>query len=248
MSKIHLVDQGSAEWYAVRLGIPTASNFHKIVTPAKGELSTAKTMWDYMHRLIAERLLKDSMDSQLKVEWIEHGKAEEPHAAQHFEFTNSVHLEPVGFVTNDEGRLGCSPDALIRGSREAVEIKCPAPWTQIGYLLDGPGADYQPQVQGQIWVGQFECVHFYSYHPRMPAQHIPTLPNPNYLPKLSSALSYFVDELDRRTERARALGAYVVTERVTRPLDQAYGDQAAQEAEPPIQVVVPDGGSILDAG
>ena len=34
------VEQGSNEWIAARLGLPTASNFDKIITPG-GKLSTS---------------------------------------------------------------------------------------------------------------------------------------------------------------------------------------------------------------
>ena len=60
-----------------------------------------------------------------------------------------------GAVPSDDGRIGCSPDRTVmeKGGRYSlVEIKCPAPWTHIGYLLDGPGADYRQQVQGQLLV------------------------------------------------------------------------------------------------
>jgi hypothetical protein len=30
-----------------------------------------------------------------------------------------------------EKTLGCSPDGLIAGTKEAIEIKAPAPWTHI---------------------------------------------------------------------------------------------------------------------
>ena len=58
---IHNVEQGSAEWIKLLLSIPTASNFHKIVTPAKGEYS--KQARGYAFRLVAQTLLNESFDS-----------------------------------------------------------------------------------------------------------------------------------------------------------------------------------------
>lgn len=241
-----IIEPGSAEWYEARLGKPTASNFEKIITPVT--LEPSRQARPYMMRLIAERLLKDSTEDQLKVEWIEHGKAHEPHAYQQFEFTNEVKLQPAGFIPSKDGRYGCTPDALVVGRREGVEIKCPAPWTQLSYLLDGPGADYRPQVQGQILAAELECNHFYSYHPRMPAKHLVILPDQEFLEKFDPILQRFLDTLDELTERAKSLGAYIVTPgRVQRPLDRAYGEQAEQEDQP-IQMIVPDGGTIMDAG
>lgn len=241
MAKVYRnFEQGSADWYRCRLGIPTASQFNKIITPARGELSSQAK--GYMYRLIAERLLKDSMDDQINVEWIERGKEMQPAAAAQFQLVNDLTVEPVGFITTDDGLWGCSPDYLVKGKREGVEVKCPAPWTQIQYLLDGPGVDYRPQVQGQLLIGEFEVNHFYAFHPRMPARHIVTLRDEEYIRKMTFALIEFTELLAQETERARQLGAYVETIRTSTPLDQSVERQDA------LHIVLPDGGTILDGG
>lgn len=217
--KFFPVAQGSASWYELRLGRPTASNFHKIVTPG-GKASAQAPK--YLYRLVAERLLHDTMDDQIGyVQWVEWGKANEGHAVAQFEFTHEMQLEPGGLVMTDDGRLAASPDRIYR-KREGVEIKCPAPWTMVEYLLDGPGDDYRPQVQGQMLVGEFIGVHFYAYHPQMPAYHKVTLPDPNYQAVLRSALNMFCDALDVATERAKAIGAYAVTRRLQTPAEVAF--------------------------
>jgi hypothetical protein len=234
--KFHRVQQGSAEWYDLRLGRPTSSMFHKIITP-KGEPS--KQAIKYMYRLIAERLLHESQDDQLDfVRWIEHGRANEPNAVALFEFNNELQLEPGGFVTTDDGRLGASPDRMLKGAKEAVEIKCPAAFTQIGYLLDGPGEDYRAQVQGQMLVGEFQGVHFFTYHPQMPPFQQVHLPDTRFQGMLRSALSAFCDALDSATERARSLGAYAVVRRIATPADVAYGGPAVD-----LQIVNPEEGT-----
>lgn len=232
MSKFYPVEQGSTRWYELRLGIPTASNFNKIITP-KGDKS--KQARKYQYRLIAERLLKESQDDQLgMVRWVEHGNENEPKAAAMYEFTNEMRLEPGGFVTTDDGRIGCSPDRLLDSGRQALELKAPAPWTQVGYLLDGPGDDYRPQVQGQLYVGGFEAVHFYSYHPQMPAVHLVTPPDRGFQRLLQPTLNAFCDELDQLTERARSLGGYAILQRPQTPADAAY------EEEEPLRLVIPE--------
>lgn len=231
--KLHRVAQGSLDWYKVRLGIPTASKFDKIVTP-QGKISAQADK--YLYRLVAERLLRETMDDQLgAVQWMERGLELEPDAANQFAFVNNVELEDGGFVTSDDGKLGCSPDRLVKGSRQSVEIKCPAPWTQIQYLLEGQGEAYRAQVQGQLLIGEFECVHFYSYHPKMPPVHVQNYPDHLFLASLRSALGRFLDVLEQKTERARVLGAYVVAEPQL-PIDKAY-----PEAEKdPLTIVVPE--------
>ena len=231
MSKIYRCEQGSMEWYRLRMGKPTSSMFHKIITPT-GKISEQR--YDYMFKLIAERLLKESMDQALSTEWVQRGKELEPDAVRQFMLVNEVELEPVGFVTSDDGELGCSPDRLVHNKAQCVEVKCPAPWTQVKYMLDGPGPDYKPQVQGQLYVGGFDVCHFYSYHPRTPAVHIETYPDAHFQAAMRNQLDQFLDELAEYEERARAKGAYVANPGFTTP-----HEEEAPGPEPKI-IVIPD--------
>lgn len=230
MSIIYKFPQGSVEWSEARRGIPTASQFEKIITPTGKPSEQAVP---YMNRLIAEILLNESMDDQLHVEWVERGKELEPHARAQFQFLENCEVELVGFVTDNDGKVGCSPDGVIKDKPEAVEIKCPAPWTQIGYLLDGPGPKYKPQVQGQLMIGDFERVHFYSYHPSMPALHLITLPDKAYQKLLRQYLADFLETLDARLDRARSLGAYAAARKYVTPLDRTA------PAPEPLSIILP---------
>lgn len=231
--KYYNVEQGSAKWYQVRLGRPTASNFHRILTP-KGEPS--KQALAYMYRLTAERLLNETLDDDIGyVSYVRDGREREPQAVALFNFLNEIQLEPGGFVTTDDGRIGASPDRLLKGMMEAVEIKCPAPQTQIKYLLEGPDDDYRAQVQGQIMVGEFQAVHFFTYHPQMPHFHKVTLPDRHYIVALRAALNAFCDALDVMYERARRIGAYVKTRQIETPFDVSYGEQPLRIVNPEVE-------------
>lgn len=204
--KIHHVEQGSAEWFHLRLGIPTASNFHNIITPKTGQFS--KSSRKYAYRLIAEKLLNAPTDSIEGQQWMDRGKELEPHAVKQYEFLNDVETEKVGFITNDACTIGASPDRLVKGKPVGVEIKCPAPHTHIGYLLDGQADEYRPQVQGQLYVGEFERVDFYSYHPRMPACPLTTTRDEPYIKLIVAALEAFNDQMAEMLARAQSLGIF----------------------------------------
>jgi hypothetical protein len=212
---IHRCSQLSDEWKLLHLGRPTAGAFHKILTPGGKASAQARP---YMCRLIAERLMNEFLPDKVMTDkaayWLNRGVTMEPVAVEAFQRETRLPFEPVGFVTTSTGHLGCSPDGLIAGADQAVEIKSPAPWTQVEYLLDGPGTDYKPQVQGQMIVGEFECVHFYSFHPRMPPKYIITLPDVKYSATLRQALADFIGELDEDTEKARALGKFIPVEEI----------------------------------
>ena len=212
---------------ALRLGIPTASNMHKIVTPT-GKLSTQARKYQYW--LIAERLLGRSLDNLDNLEWVARGKELEPKAARMYEFEQGVSTTVVGFMTTDDGRIGASPDRLVVGAPGLLEIKVPAPQNHIAYMVDGFGSDYFVQVQGQLLVADDrEWVDRYSYSDEMPPYQERTYRDMPFVRKLGDALEEFNDQLAAMLERVRALGAFD-TSRPVSPVDAAY-DPISEQVE-----------------
>jgi hypothetical protein len=202
--KAYYVEQGTDEWRRVRAGIPTASSFHKIVTPT-GKFSAQAR--DYACTLVAEHLLGRPLDGLMPLDWVERGRELEPQAAKLYEMTYGVGTLPVGFITNDAGTVGCSPDRLIEGVHAGLEIKCPKPNTHIGYIADGFGADYRVQAQGQIWVAEFEYVDRYSFHPELPAVRERTYRDDAFIAQLEAAMDRFLEMRDGILEAAIKAGA-----------------------------------------
>lgn len=216
--KIYLMEQGSDAWISARLGIPTASNAHRIVTPKKCKLS--KTATDYALRLCAEKLLNATSESSVQSPWMDRGRDLEPMAVKQYEWQLDVLTMPVGFVTTDDGLIGCSPDRLVLSDEKvAVEIKCPAPHVHLGYLLDGTTDDYKPQVQTQILVAELDRAHLYSFHERCPPVLIENKPDPEYQAKLRDALARFNENLAAMFARAKTLGAFQPMPRSVTPVE-----------------------------
>jgi hypothetical protein len=209
------------------MGVPTASCFDQIVTPKTGKLSASHRK--YAYRLIAERLLNEPTETLEGQKWMERGQELEPAAVHQYEFENDTTTEPVGFVTTEfmGMTIGASPDRIIVGPdrdhpKQGLEIKCPAPWTHIGYLLDGHDDAYRPQVQGQLWVCEFERVDFYSYHPRMPPALIQTARDEEYITMMQNAMDEFSDKLAAMLHRAQKLGVFQAFQHVATPVEQEY--------------------------
>jgi len=159
----HDVVQGTEAWLQLRAGIPTASQFHKIITPKTRKLSSQAE--DYLYKLVAERALGRYLEETRKFYWAERGKQEEDNARAFYEAMRNVDTTVCGFFTNDEGTIGASPDRLV-GEDGLLEIKCPAPETHMGYLLGEPvTADYWLQIQGQLWITERDWTDVVSYHP-----------------------------------------------------------------------------------
>ena len=224
----HKVEQGSGEWLKLRLGIPTASRFHLIVTPAKWQLSASARR--YAFRLVAETLLNEITELVEGTEWMERGKELEPRAVQMYEFESQEKTEPCGLLTTDDGLIGASPDRLIVGFGNPcpLELKCPAPWTQIEYLIDGFGADYLPQAQGQILIAEADFCDRYAFHPAMPPALVRTYRDDNKQTVLRQALTDFLDMRDEILERARASGFFAERRHLATALDQAYAMRREQ--------------------
>ena len=187
----HDCAQGSEEWHALRLGIPTASNFHRIITQSGKPSASAD---GYMHELLAERLLGFPLNTE-SVDFMERGKALESQAVAWYELQRGVDCEAVGFCTTDDGRAGCSPDRLVSPDG-GLEIKCPSPAVHVGYLLDGGIADkYRAQVQGALWITERKWWDTVSYHPDMPQALVRAERDEDYIETLVTAVRAFCERL-----------------------------------------------------
>src|SRR5512147_2635140 len=108
--KIHNDPQGSLGWFTARLGIPTASSFHKIITP-KGKPSAQAEA--YMCALLAERFTNQPCLSEPGSPWMERGAGMEDEARRWYELRRGLEVRRVGFCTLEDGSAGCSPDGLV---------------------------------------------------------------------------------------------------------------------------------------
>jgi hypothetical protein len=202
--KVFNVEQGSDAWAELRRGIPTASEFHRIVTPG-GKLS--KQARGYAYLLVAEELLGRSLIVLDELEWVAHGKATEPEAARWYEAERDLDTTPVGLIKTDDERMGASPDRLVSFSG-ILEIKCPAPQTHVAYMVEGFACAYKPQVQGQLLISEREWADWVSYSPELPAALERVYRDEPYIDLLRSALDEFCDMKDALLEQVRSRGVY----------------------------------------
>lgn len=201
--KVHSVEQGTDEWRKLRLGIPTSSAFEKLITPGGKPSTQARA---YAFQLIAERITGRPADDFQITYWMERGNGLEPDAARAYEFAQEVDTQKVGFITNDAGTIGCSPDRLVLGHPGALEIKCYAPHNHVAVAVDGFGEKHIPQVQGQLLIGEFEWVDRWAFHPDMPPVRVRTYRDEAYIAKLDTALTSFLDMMNDMEAKLRASG------------------------------------------
>lgn len=192
--KIHDCVQGTSAWLRLRAGIPTASEFHKIITPG-GKAS--KSQEDYRFRLLAERCMRHPVKEFISL-WMERGSQMEIDAVRFYEFRHDVDTVPVGFITNDEQTVGASPDRLV-GDEGLLEIKVPSEHVHMGYLMSSGGAyeHYKIQVQGQLWVTGRQWVDVLSFHPELPPALNRIDRDDDFILKIEAEVMKFSGELEK---------------------------------------------------
>jgi hypothetical protein len=205
---IQIIDceQGSPEWYAARLGIPTASMFATVMASGKGggpSLTRAK----YMRELVGERLTGEANEGYSNA-YMERGKAMEPEARALYAFLHDEPLQQVGFIRN--GNRGCSPDSLA-GTSGMVEVKTALPHILIETLIaDRAPPEHTPQCQGALWVAEREWIDLVIYWPKLPLFVKRAYRDEPYIASMAKAVSLFNEELDELEAKIRAMSGQTV--------------------------------------
>lgn len=203
-------EQGSQEWINARLGVPTASQFAKILTPKTRTLSAQSDA--YMHELVAEWICGYQVMDDTTL-FMDRGKQLEPEAVKFYELQKECDTEAVGFVLGNGERYGASPDRLVEGGG-LLEVKCPMPATHVKYLLTGDMGEYNCQIQGQLLVCEREWCDRISYHPDMPPLLVRVRRDDLFIKSLETALDQFCDKLAFAKEQAKAIGCVSALEAV----------------------------------
>ena len=158
-------EQRTEGWFAERLGKPTASNFHRIITPTGKSAAGADT---YINELVAELITGKSVPVPV-TEAMQRGTDLEPEARDVYKLITGQDVFEIGLCLHDDLDCGASPDGLV-GDDGLLEIKCPIASTMVGYLRDGDDklpSKYIPQCQGQLWITGRKWLDFVAYHPDM---------------------------------------------------------------------------------
>ena len=206
MPIFHDVSQYSEAYDRLKLGIPTSSNFHKIITP-QGKPS--KQWREYACVLIAERLLHRKLEFYNSPA-MERGLIVEAEAADWYEFDQDVTVQRAGFITDERHRMGCSPDRLV-GDEGLLEVKAPLPHTQVEYWLSGEVSErFRPQLQGQLYVSQRSWVDILCWHDVLPKLVVRVEPDDKFIAAFDRELQIFNYFIERVMEKIRATSELLI--------------------------------------
>lgn len=199
--------QGSPEWFMARLGIPTASQFSRILTAKTRKLAAGSET--YLHELLSEWITGIPFQGNLPG-FVERGTQLEPDAIAWYEFDRGVTTTEVGFCLRDDRLVGCSPDRLV-GEDGGLEIKCPGAKGHVANVL-GMTDDHNAQVQGCLWITGRAWWDLVSYHPDIPPVVVRIERDEDYIRDLNAAMSEFLARLQSARAKLIAHGAVPATE------------------------------------
>jgi putative phage-type endonuclease len=200
------MDQGSAEWFAARLGKATASKIADVMAKTKSGPSASRAT--YAGQLIAERLSGTPAEgfSNAAMQW---GTDNEAAARDAYAAHNLCEVVEVGFADHPTIPMsGASPDGLV-GDDGLVEIKCPNSATHIDTLLKKViPSKYVTQMMWQMaCTGRAWC-DFASFDPRLP-EHMQLIVirlerDDAKIAEMEAEVSAFLSEIDDKIAALRA--------------------------------------------
>lgn len=225
--RIQMMVQGSESWHQARKGIPTCSEFDKILTPVTRKPSTSQK--GYIYTLIAEVLRREPKFGTER--YASHamvaGTYTEPIAREWYTLETGLLVQQIGFY--DNGRYGGSPDGIIVGTPEdaayigrcgntgedlditklsvrgGLELKCPTLEVQLKYLDEGGLPDeYKCQVHGHLGLSGFDWWDFLSYNEDAPPHKVRVYPDAFTL-QLKGELDRFYDKYLLALEKIRGV-------------------------------------------
>lgn len=202
--KIHTdIEQGTAQWLALRAGKVTASEIDALLTPLF-KIKEGEGPETYLDCKIGEAWTPGEVDPGFTSFATEQGQILEDEARKWYAFEFNERLHDVGFCEHDDGRCGCSPDALI-GEYGGLEIKCPARHTHVRYLRKQTlPKEYAAQVHMSLYVTGRKWWKFVSYRRRFPALVLTIERDEAICAKIHEALTGFYERFDAEMSKLRA--------------------------------------------
>jgi putative phage-type endonuclease len=202
-----MIEQGSPEWFAQRLGKVTASRVADVIAKTKTGYSTSRD--NYMAQLVCERMTNTVAESftNSAMQW---GTETEPLARAAYEAHADVLVDEVAMITHPTiEAAGASPDGYV-GDEGILEIKCPNSSTHIDTLLSqAVPSKHITQIQFQLACTGRKWCDFVSFDPRLPTElqlFVKRVQRDDaYIQMLEKEVIQFLTELDGKIKKLNEL-------------------------------------------
>ncbi|HEB13625.1 MAG TPA: exonuclease [candidate division CPR3 bacterium] len=196
-------EQNSEQWWAEKLGKPSASKASVLMANIGKPDKQRKLRNGYLYELVGEIITQQRVDGYQNINMLV-GKERETESRMFYEMVYGVKVEQVGVVYKDEKKeCLCSPDGLI--NREyGLEMKNVLPKTQVKYLLENKvPSEYLPQIQFSLYVTGFKFWDFFSYSPGLRPLIIRVTRDKKFIEALEAELKAFCKELKEVVRKIR---------------------------------------------
>jgi putative phage-type endonuclease len=161
-----MIEQGTPEWKAQRIGKVTASRVADVIAKTKTGVSASRV--NYEAQIICERLTGVAVEGYTNAA-MQHGIDTEPQARSAYEFMRNVDVVLAEFVDHPRVPMsGASPDGFVNDDG-LIEIKCPQQAAHLETLLSRKvPAKYVTQMMWQMAATERKWCDFVSYNPTFP--------------------------------------------------------------------------------
>ena len=195
--KYYDIEQGSEQWFELRLGKFTSSTFKNLFAKP-----TTIAYQKEINQVVFERLTGKVPES-FSNDYMQRGKELEPIAREAYE-TETFNVVKNGGFFGDKW-VGSSPDGLVDDDG-LVEIKCPAFNTMIEYLMKQKlPSEYFYQVHGQMYVCERCWCDFIAFHPDLPIMILRIERDEKVIEELKSTITIAISEVERKLEKLSKL-------------------------------------------
>jgi putative phage-type endonuclease len=162
-----MIEQGSEEWFAARLGKITSSRIKDVMAKGRGGAVSA-TRKNYMMELLCQRLTLQREEGFTSAA-MQRGTDLEPVARAAYEIHRDEMVTEAEFILHpDHHCTGSSPDGYV-GDVGLIEIKCPNTAQHIACIQSGShDVKYEWQMQHQMFCTEREWCDFASFDDRLP--------------------------------------------------------------------------------
>jgi hypothetical protein len=159
----HDIEQNTEEWFDIRIGKVTTSNFGKFM--ANYGKSFGDPAKKYAFKIAKEQVTGVKADEEsFSNRYMELGHEWEPVACAKYQEKTFNRVTNGGFCQHETMlNVGGSPDGLV-GLNGGIEIKSVIDWTQRNNIKRGTfDPAYKWQILGNIWLCGIDWLDFVSY-------------------------------------------------------------------------------------
>ena len=207
---VYDVEQLSDAWFEAHLGVPSASQFSRLVTPAKMEPS--KQLDDWAVELAAERWSQSQANAWRGNADTDYGLLAEDAGRAWYSMVTGREVSTCGYIQHPEYEAIASPDGLVESPIRNKEDGSPVNYGVLEVTscavkqhvrclqMDDCPRDYLAQCQGLLWVGAddgIEWVDLLMFSETLPSKIFRVYPIPKFQHLLEQQVIRVLEERDR---------------------------------------------------